>query len=64
MRTKTIYLCDLCERFAATFAIDLKDITKEEDKWKSFEPIGEIKAGCFMHPVKSKTIKYKENNDS
>lgn len=57
MRTKTIYLCDMCDRFAINFAIDLKDVTEPKDGWTKHEPVGEIKAGCFMHPVKSKTIK-------
>ncbi len=58
MRTKTIYLCDICERLAMTFAIDIKDILQPEDKWILYEPVGEIKAGCFMHPVKSNKISY------
>lgn len=57
MRTFSVFLCDKCDRFAGSFAIDLEETTKPADEWASYRPIGEEKAGCFMHPAVSTTVR-------
>ena len=62
MRTKISYLCDMCNRPAIHFCIDLRDATDSDDIWIVYEPVGEIKSGCALHSVKSKIIKCEEIN--
>ncbi len=62
MRTNTVYLCDTCGRLAETFAIDVIEnpqdnpLSNSYNEWRAFIPVGEIKSGCFLHPVESKKI--------
>lgn len=50
--------CDKCDRPATNFARDVKEIEPQGDA-RCFDLVGEPKAGCDKHPVKSKVIKTK-----
>jgi len=44
-------VCDVCGGPVTSAAIDVREVTKETDTWRTYRPFGERKCGCASHPA-------------